>query len=165
MLAAPRVRPAGLSLLAVLAVSASCGPPSLSPRNLLTDLPPANVVDVQNVDRLTDGIAADEGDIWESDLTTRIRTARSSVVFDLGADKPIRCALLQGDDNDDYHLAGSTDGNTWTPLCEAGPQRKDGPGMRTRYGRMELTARYLRLTASGGDGLFSVAEFAVFDTC
>jgi len=151
-----------VSLLPLLALG--CGLASRQ-KNLLSDLKPDGVIDVANVERMTDGVASDEGDNWESDLTARVRSVSSSVVYDLGSERPIRCVLLQGDDNDDYQLAGSMDGRSWTQLWDAGPVHHLGAGQRTRTAQLQASARYLRITASGGDGLYTIAEVAAWDEC
>jgi hypothetical protein len=113
--------------------------------------------------RLTDGQLSVEGDPWDTAITARFDNPQGTVTWDLGADKPIRCALVQGDNNDLYILSGSADGKAWTPLWQAGPV--DGPGMRTRQSQLNGTARYLRLAAQGGDNLYSIGELAVFSEC
>ncbi len=113
--------------------------------------------------RLTDGQLSVEGDPWDTAITARFDNPQGSVSWDLGADKPIRCALVQGDNNDTYILSGSADGKTWQQLWQGGAV--DGPGMRTRQAQLNGTARYLRLTAQGGDQLYSVGELAVFSEC
>jgi hypothetical protein len=162
------VRPVLVLFAAVLspAFLATCGG-AAGPRdpngNLLAGLTPSHAEGVRNVDRLTDGVAAEEGDFWDTDLTSRLQSRRSVVEFDLGSEKPIRCALVQGDNNDSYHLAGSLDGRTWTPLYEGPPV--GGAGLRTRDGHLDAMARYVRLSADGGDGMYAVGEVAVYETC
>lgn len=113
--------------------------------------------------RLTDGQLSVEGDPWDTAITARFDNPQGTVTWDLGADKPIRCALIQGDNNDTYILSGSADGKTWQPLWKAGAV--DGAGMRTRQTQLNGTARYLSLAAQGGDNLYSVGELAVFSEC
>src|SRR5205814_4975146 len=98
-----------------------------------------------------------------TDVTSQLRSASSYVTWDLGASQPIRCVLLQGDNNDRYELSGSEDGQSFRRLWSAGPV--DGAGMRTRHGRIDERARYLRLDARGGDGRYSVGEVGVFSAC
>jgi hypothetical protein len=118
---------------------------------------------VPHTDRMVDGKAAQEGDFWDTGITARFDGPDSRVTWDLGAAKPIRCALVQGDNNDSYLLSGSPDGKEWKPLWEGGPVT--GAGMRLRQGQFEGNARFVRLTASGGDKLYSTAEVAVFTDC
>jgi hypothetical protein len=131
--------------------------------NLLNGARATDSVGVSHAERLADGRAAVEGDFWLTDLTTRIASGRSQITFDLGAEKPIGCAFLQGDNNDVYRVLGSKDGQTWEPLWSAGPA--PGAGMRLRSGTLTGNARYVRLMAQGGDGSYSVGELGLFSTC
>jgi hypothetical protein len=137
-------------------------PPSPLPGNLLAEREPTASPGVSHPERLADGLAPKEGDFWLTGVTSRVG-ARAHADWDLGASKPIRCALVQGDNNDSYILSGSADGTSWEPLWTAGPV--NGAGMRVRTTKLEGTARYLRLTARGGDGMYSVGELAVFAEC
>jgi hypothetical protein len=115
---------------------------------------------VPNTSRLVDGEVPVEGDHWDTGITARFENPTASVTWDLGDSKPVRAALVQGDNNDVYILSGSADGKAWETLWEGGPV--EGAGMRTRQGELNGNARYLRLTAKDGDQLFSVGELAVF---
>jgi hypothetical protein len=167
MSAARRLAPAVFLLVGVptgVLLAPGCGVVPKQ-KNLLTDLDPAGVTDVTNAARMTDGVASEEGDFWDTDMVARIRSVSSSVVYDLGSDHPIRCVFLQGDDNDNYQLSGSADGRTWSQLWVAEPVHSLGAGMRTRYGQIQGQARYVRVTASGGDGLYTVGEVGAYDEC
>jgi hypothetical protein len=160
------VRPLMRLLVVALLLAAGCGPVApAGEKSLLAGLRPEGAVDVQNAARLTDGIASYEGDFWDTDLVARLRSVSSYVAYDLGSQRAIRCAFLQGDDNDDYQLSGSLDGVTWTRLWDGRAMPHAGAGMRTRAGQLDGRARYLRLTASGGDGRYTVAELGVYETC
>jgi hypothetical protein len=128
-------------------------------------LPSAAVVRDEKVARSTvlrDGRAPAEGDNWDTPQTAII-APDGVLVFDLGVEKHIAAGMLQGDNNDDYLISGSVDGVTYTPLWRVPPDPT--PGMRTRtVNTLDANARYLRLTASGGDGLFSVGELMLFST-
>jgi hypothetical protein len=152
-------------LLVGLALTATCSKPtgSSADGNLLGGKSPQASSGVLNAERMTDGVLATEGDFWQTNLTARLSTARSRVTYDLGAVKPVACALVQGDNNDTYRLEGSTDGTEFAPLWVAGPA--EGAGMRLRQGTFTGSARYLRVSASGGDGLYTVSELAVYGTC
>ena len=131
------------------------------PGNLLAD---AKVVasGVNNVERTTDGLLAIEGDFWDTGITARFTDPKGQITWDLGGPKAVEAVLVQGDNNDDYILSGSNDGQTFQTLWQSGPV--NGAGMRLRQTTSNLTgnARYLRLTAAGGDGSYSVGELAVF---
>jgi hypothetical protein len=131
--------------------------------NLLAQRAPIEVRDVSHPERLTDGRASFEGDHWLTDLSARLGSSRALVVWDLGQSRSVRCALVQGDSNDFYKLAGSADGTSWQPLWTGDPA--NGSGMRLRQGAFDARARYVRLSASGGDGMYSVGEVALFAEC
>jgi hypothetical protein len=118
---------------------------------------------VPHTDRLIDGKAAQEGDFWDTAITARFDNAEGHVTWDLGQPKPIQCVLVQGDNNDSYVVAGSLDGKEWKPLYDAAPVT--GAGMRLRQGKVDGNARYVRLTANGGDRSYSVGEIAVYSSC
>jgi hypothetical protein len=69
---------------------------------------------------------------------------------------------VQGDNNDDYVLSGSSDGEAWTELWRSGGVGQPGLQRRSTT-RLMAQARYLQLTATGGDGRYSASELEVFD--
>ena len=129
--------------------------------NLLAHRGPWRAVGVIGVDRLTDGIACRAGDPWTSPLTAVFRASESYVTWDLGEPRPIAAIWLQADANDAYEIAGSQDGNSWTPIWTA--PAAGGDGMRPRHTRgLSASARYLRVRPAEGDGAFSISELQVF---
>jgi hypothetical protein len=121
---------------------------------------------VTHVVRLTDGIAASPGDPWRTDLTAVLSSseADAGVTWDLAAEMPIRCALVDADGNDRYTLSVSSDGRTFTPLWTAEPD--EDAGQQLRAGReLRGAGRYLRLAAAGGDGRWSVSEVSAWSEC
>jgi hypothetical protein len=89
---------------------------------------------------------------------------RSSPLRDLGAETPVRCALIDADGNDTYTLSVSSDGRTFAPLWAAAPD--EDAGQQLRAGRsLHGTGRYLRLSASGGVGRWSVSEVSAWRDC
>jgi hypothetical protein len=81
---------------------------------------------------------------------------------DLGAPRTIGAMLLQAEGDDSYLIAGSMDGVAWEELALAGAT--GGGGMRSRALRIpsQPHVRFLRISADGGDGSFSVSEFAAW---
>ena len=154
-----RVLPAALVLLASTLASAA----RAEPQSLIAGKLPSRSHGVKNVSRLTDGVYGNEGDEWLTDVTARFSSARSFVEYDLGAERELRCALVQADNNDVYILSASQDGETWKSLWRVGAEA--GAGMRLRNQKLEVSARYVRLSATGGDALYSVSEIAVFAEC
>jgi hypothetical protein len=114
-----------------------------------------------NPDRISDEIAAEDGDNWKSDVTVELTTAAGHVDFDLGAPTLVRGIALQGDNNDDYPIEISDDRKTWRPVWTPGPV--DGAGMRFRASdTLSATGRYLRVGAAKGDQSYSIGEMQVF---
>jgi hypothetical protein len=126
-------------------------------------LPSAQVRKDQNVQRSTvvrDGKGEYEGAPWDSQLAAIV--AKDGVLeWDLGEVRPIEAALLQGDNNDDFILWSSVDGNFFQPLWRAPADAMAGLRTRTTT-TLKGQARYVRLTAEGGDGMYSVSEVMVF---
>jgi hypothetical protein len=133
------------------------------PQSLIAGKQPMLSEGVRKAERLTDGIYSNEGDEWLTDVTSRFSSGSSFVQYDLGEAKPLRCALVQADNNDIYFLAGSQDGVQWQPLWRV--DAEGGAGMRLRSQRLAASARYVRLSATGGDALYSVAEIAIYAQC
>jgi hypothetical protein len=133
------------------------------PRNLLAGLRPVRSLGVKNVDRLTDNLMSTEGGGWLTDVTARFSSARSFVEYDLGSPQTLRCVLVQADNNDVYFMSGSLDGQSFGQLWRVGTD--PGAGMRVRTVKFENTVRYLRLSATGGDALYSVSEIAAYAEC
>ena len=132
-------------------------------QGLLRGKAPSVSVGVTHSERLTDGVAARPGDFWRTEVTS-VLSPGASIVYDLGQSTPIHCALVEGDNNDSYHLSVSEDGATYAPLWTGPPV--PGAGMRFRYGKdLAGQGRYLRVNADGGDAAYSVGELAVYQDC
>jgi len=124
--------------------------------NVLAQRPPAS----SGSARLTDGQALFDGADWQSGGVTLLGPSER-VVWDLGTPRSLDAAALQGDNNDDYWLEVSTDGVRWEPWWHAPPTGT--AGLRTRDQHLPaVSARYVLLRASGGDGRYSVSELEVF---
>jgi hypothetical protein len=130
---------------------------------LLRGKPPAHANRTRHVTRLTDGIAAAPGDPWQTDLTAVLKAADASVTWDLGSEVPIRCAFIEADGDDRYALTVSSDGQTFAPLWAAEPSDERGEQPRSVCD-LKGAGRYLRLSASGGDLRYGVAEVDVWST-
>jgi hypothetical protein len=131
---------------------------------LLRGKSPVRSHGVTHVDRLTDGIASSPDDPPRTELSSVFASPDAYVVYDLGADTLIGCAAVIADGDDRYTIALSRDGATFAPLWSA-PATEDR-GMQPRAAHdLAGTGRWLRLTASGGDGAYAVSELAVASRC
>ena len=119
---------------------------------------------VSHVGRLTDGIAASPGDPWRTDLTAVFASPQPFVTWDLGAETPVRCALVDADGDDTYTLSVSSDGRTFAPVWSAPPDEDAGQQLRAGRG-LRGAGRYLRLSAAGGDGRWSISEVSAWREC
>ena len=129
--------------------------------NLLAKRKPLFWEYAYNAERLTDGIAAEEGDNWKSDVTVEFTTAAGHVDWDLGAKTFLRGMVIQGDNNDDYPVEVSDDRKTWRPLWT--PSSVEGAGMRFRQSdSLNGAGRYLRIGAAKGDSSYSLGEVQAF---
>jgi hypothetical protein len=111
---------------------------------------------------MADGVASEDGDVWDSPRAALL-AATGVIEWDLGSPRPIAVLRIQADNNDRYLVTGSLDGASWFPVWVAGPVEL--PGVQTRTSPVLSTqARYLRLTAEGGDKMYSVGELEAFES-
>lgn len=116
---------------------------------------------VYGLETIADGIHPALGSDWQSqawwtDSTAEIEFALPGL-FTLG-----NIGVLH-DDNDTYTLYGSTDGQSWELIASLGPTDPANGGMTAAYTFPPFDApsyRALKLTASGGDGMFGIGEIA-----
>jgi hypothetical protein len=166
---ASRRRWAGLVALAVSAfacdrlasnLAGGAGPEA----GLLRGKLPVESSGVTHLKRLTDGIAAQPGDPPRTDLTSELTRGDAYVTWDLGADTPVRCALIDADGDDAYTLSLSKDNKDFLMLFRAAPD--EDRGQQLRAGRdLTVSGRYLTLSAAGGDGLWSASEVSAWRDC
>jgi hypothetical protein len=131
---------------------------------LLRGTLPSSAKGVRHPDRLTDGIAAMPGDSPRTELTSVFTSPDAYAIYDLGAETLISCGVIVADGDDRYTIALSTDGVAFSPLWQAEPI--EDRGLQPRVTReLRGSGRYVRVSASGGDGLFAVAELAVAAFC
>lgn len=154
-----------ISLLLALALSATddggASTPATRP-NLLKSAKLLRFDGCPNVIRLADGVASTDGDVWDSPRAA-IFAAGGVLEWDLGQAENVAHLRIQADNNDRYLVATSLDGVSWAPLWTAQPVEL--PGVQTRTSPLlGRQARYLRLTAEGGDSMYSIAELEVFDS-
>jgi hypothetical protein len=122
---------------------------------------PAEAQQVVHIDRLTDGQRSFEGSAWNSETAAIFRGSRAYVIFDLGKVTPIDAVYLQGDNNDEFILETSEDGARFTTLWTAHAVGQQGLRARWASG-FGWRARFVKLSAVGGDASVSVSEIQLF---
>lgn len=128
---------------------------------ILAGKSPSSVRAVDRAGVLTDGVASRDGDSWNTHRTAVFRGPGAEVVFDLGEVTPIVAVWLHGDNNDSYAVSVSNDGQSYQQLW-ASPA-VNARGLRPRFTKdLSGSGRYLRITASGGDGSYALSEIQVF---
>ncbi len=153
----------GIALLILMAIACALVACRRAPAGggLLAGRQPIETRHVERARLITDGFAEREGSGWNTNRTAVLESQGAEVVYDLGSVKPIRAAWLQGDNNDSYILSVSDDDLTYQRLWVAGPVKEGGSRSRSSAD-LNGSGRYIRLTAIGGDGHFSVSELQVF---
>lgn len=152
-----------LTLVIVAAVGAAlsacrAGTP---PKNVIAGKTPARADGVGDPAQLTDGKLAPEGADWNTAGASIFSSDQAHVDYDLGRSAHIGAAFLQGDNNDDYVVSVSDDGNSFRELWVARPVGTPGLRGRSTEG-LAATARWIRLSARGGDRAFSVTELQLW---
>ena len=113
---------------------------------------------------VADGNLAFEGSWWDQPaFTVVLTTPQAFLLIDLQQDTEVRALVLQGDNNDVYHVEASLDGASWREIWAARPL-VDKMGLRTRWIQLPgpQAAHYLRVRGTDGDGFFSVAEVRAY---
>lgn len=129
-------------------------------QNVLSRRMPMQSPGVMAAERVTNLQSPVDGDAWDGPHSA-ILAPGGALEWDLGEPRALSGAAIQADNNDDYFLAISDDRVTWRDVWRAGAT--EGGGVRTRSIEAPLgTARYVRLTAAGGDTRYSVTELEVF---
>jgi hypothetical protein len=146
-----------LAVFCALAASCARGPSE----NLLAGKAPARADAVTSAPLLTDGHVATEGADWNAPGAAVLQSENAFVEYDLGRSASIASAFLQGDNNDDYVVSISDDGTNYRELWIARPV--GAPGLRGRATEgLAARGRWLKLSARGGDHVYSVTELQVW---
>jgi galactitol-specific phosphotransferase system IIB component len=115
---------------------------------------------------ITDGVFAPEGTSWKnSNYAVKLNGSGTAytLTIDLGSlVSGINHVIVQADDNDTYRVEYSSDGFNWSTLYNV--SQSSGGGLRTRDSGIfaPVSARYIRIYATGGDGYYSVSELQIF---
>lgn len=146
-----------LSLVQAQSASGSCN----GTTSLLT-APSHSVTGVFNPGVISDGVALFDGAPWNAQETAIYEEQSGEIVWKLPEPASVVQVAIQADNNDTYHLEGSTNGSDWREIWAASPVA--GAGLRTRFSeeiQLPTAPLFVRLRASGGDRHFSVSELSV----
>jgi hypothetical protein len=148
------------ALVACGLFASSCGRGGPS-RNLVAGKAAARAEGVVNPAFLTDGHNPADGADWNAPGTAAFQGPQAFVEFDLGEPARIQSIYLQGDNNDEYIVSVSDDGQAFREIWTA--PAVSSPGLRARSTEgLDVRGRWIRLAARGGDGAYSVAELQVW---
>ncbi len=151
-----------LSSAFALALVTAAAAPARADDNLLAGRAPSASSGISNLRAVTDGVAAFEGDEWNSSVAATFTSDRAFVEYDLGRSTGVTAAFLQGDNNDEYVVSLSDDHANFTPVWIA--RSRPEPGLRDRWtDALNGHGRWVRLTVRGGDAAYSVAELQLFE--
>ncbi|MFT3708151.1 MAG: hypothetical protein QM817_10905 [Archangium sp.] len=160
-----------LALLLALALGADGGPepvdagPQMSTTraNMLREARVMRAEGAPNAALLADGVASTDGDTWDNPRAAVLQKG-GVIEWELVQIEPVRNMRIQADNNDRYIVSGSTDGVNWFVLWVANPVDLPGVQTRTAPELQPLPVRYIRLTADGGDGMYSITELELYDS-
>lgn len=148
-----------LLLLLPVLVLGCAGRPS-GEGELLFGKKPIKSEGVVHAERINDGQVPPAGSAWNSNRTAQFRSQRAFVVYDLGREVRIEAADLLGDNNDEYELSISADGESFERAWVAKRESQSGVRWR-RTTDLGQTARYVKLGVRTGDQGLSVAELSL----
>jgi hypothetical protein len=132
-------------------------------QNLLREARVMRADGAPNAALLADGQASVDGDVWDNPRAALF--ARGGVIeWELPQVELITNLRIQADNNDRYVVSASVDGASWFVLWVALPVDLPGVQTRTAPNLQGLPVRFLRLTAEGGDTMYSITELEAFDT-
>jgi len=164
----PWVRPALMMLFAALMVAVvahnqwrhRARHSNANAVGLLGGLQPTQAPGVKRAAALTDGIHARDGGAWDSSLTA-VFTGDAFVEYDLGETKAIAAAHLHGDNNDEYVISVSDDGETYKTIWKARPQSARGLQPRS-VRKLKAEGRFVRVSVGRGDASRGLSEVQLF---
>ncbi|MBI3541035.1 MAG: hypothetical protein HY073_02720 [Deltaproteobacteria bacterium] len=129
--------------------------------NLLAGLTPQSKGQVRPpLNFLSDGKIYEEGAFWDEPQDVLI-WPQATLLYDLGHENKITAAFIQADNNDLYLVEGSNNGKDFSSIALFSPVAVQGLQSRWVSG-IKGQARYLRVSASGGDNFYSISELGLF---
>jgi hypothetical protein len=118
---------------------------------------------------LTDGYIPPEGTIWTNDTNVWWYGTAPTFTLQFNSVYTLDGIRIQVDNNDDYLIQYSLNGSAWSDLYTIPSGNGNiGNGMDT-FNQAEINfapvdARYIRVQATGGDGMYAISEVQAFGT-
>jgi hypothetical protein len=128
--------------------------------NLLAGLEPRGWRGVYRMDRVTDGVAADEGEEWASDRAAGFGMNNPGIIYDLARPTTLRHVLIQGSGLNEWCVDLSGDGRQWFRWWCRGVAGSDRL-TTSRAAPPAAEARYVRVYPTGRDGRRGLSELQV----
>jgi hypothetical protein len=122
-----------------------------------------------DVSLLTDGNIPPESTGWTENTNVYWNGTDPTFTFQFDSVYRLDGVLIQVDNNDDYRIDYSVNGSTWSSLYTI--SQGDGTvgyGMDT-FTQSDISfapvdARYIRVSATGGDNMYAISEVQAFGT-
>jgi hypothetical protein len=142
--------------------SAAASSPACPAGNLLLGKTRWQWVNTPRSERINDGVAVNEGAVWNSVQAALLEVPTSTVTWDLGQVVPLHSAWVQADANDEYTIWGSVDARQFREIGRVQPL-EGVHGLRSRVVQLGgAAARYFRFGEGQGDMAYSVSEIQLF---
>jgi hypothetical protein len=143
-------------------VAAPAGASACPAGNLLAGRTRWQWINTIRSERINDGVAVNEGAVWNAVQAAVMEVATSTVTFDLGQVVPLHSAWIQADANDEYTVWGSVDAREFREIGRVRPV-EGVHGLRSRTLQLGgMPVRYFRFGEGQGDGAYSVSEIQLF---
>jgi hypothetical protein len=150
-----------LIALGIGATAAAFAAPSDRAENLLRGKHLSRSEGVTQPWVITDGRAVHDGAEWRSDRTAAFASTAAFVQYDLGSSQALAAVWLHADNNDEYELLVSEDGQRFARVWLAEPH--PDAGMQPRFtNQLGARARYVRIRPTRGDAAMSISELQLF---
>ncbi|HPM43187.1 MAG TPA: PEP-CTERM sorting domain-containing protein [Candidatus Omnitrophota bacterium] len=153
-----------LVFLSVVLVAGYANAAIIAPEDILV----TGYGEYYNTERnISDGFIPEQGAWWTSAECTWWTGPSPYFVLDLGNLYTLEKIATSVDNNDDYYIDFSADGNNWSALHTIYSWQWDDydiwMGMDTFTDiPVNASARYLKIYANGGDGAYSIGELNAY---
>jgi len=122
-----------------------------------------------NTSLLIDGSIPPEGTVWTNPTNVYWSSTVPTFTLDFGSVYTLDDLLIQVDNNDDYRIDYSLNGSGWStlytiPIGLGNINNGMDTFTQSDINFTPVNARYLRISATGGDDKYAVSEIQAFGT-